>query len=69
MSQADYLGRLGAVCESLSDWPDAAQNWAAAVKLFDGLNRENHLRAPDARAIAERARLAQDRCRRLVSKE
>ncbi len=56
ISLADYQSRLGSIYAGLNQKRSAAQSWKRAVVLYDELEREGHLRAPDVRSDAEKAR-------------
>lgn len=56
MSLADYESRLASIYAAIQQPQQAAQTWTQAVALYDELDREGHLRAPDVRSDAQRAR-------------
>jgi tetratricopeptide (TPR) repeat protein len=58
VSLADYEGRLATIHESMGQRSDAAEDWSRSVELWDSLEREGHLRAPDVKEAAAQAREA-----------
>jgi non-specific serine/threonine protein kinase/serine/threonine-protein kinase len=58
VSLADYEGRLAAIHESMGLMRQAADDWSRSVALWNALEREGHLRAPDVKEAAEQARAA-----------
>jgi non-specific serine/threonine protein kinase/serine/threonine-protein kinase len=66
MSLADYKCREAAIYSAMRQWRNAAQSWTRAVALYDELDREGHLRAPDVRSDAARARAEAARCTQLA---
>lgn len=58
VSLADYEGRLGAIHESIGQRLLAAEDWNRSVTLWNALDQEGHLRAPDVKEAAAQAREA-----------
>jgi tetratricopeptide (TPR) repeat protein/predicted Ser/Thr protein kinase len=56
ISLADYEGRRATIHESMAQGDDAAEDWGRSVALWNGLEREGYLRAPDLKEAAARAR-------------
>src|SRR6185312_1003249 len=56
VSLADYEGRLAAIHESMGQRTSATQDWSRSVALWNALDREGHLRAPDVQKAAAQAR-------------
>ena len=56
MSLADYESRLASIYAAVHQPQQAGQSWKDAVVLYDELDREGHLRAPDVRSDAQHAR-------------
>lgn len=55
-SLADYEGRSAAIHASMNNHRETSQSWQRAKDLYDGLDRDGHLLAEDARKDAEHAR-------------
>lgn len=58
VSLADYEGRQAMIHESMGQMRLAAEDWSRSVALWDALDREGHLRAPDVKESAAQAREA-----------
>jgi len=56
VSLADYEGRRAAIHESMGQRRDATEDWSRSVALWNALDREGYLRAPDVKETAARAR-------------
>ncbi len=56
VSLADYQGKLAAVHESMNDRERAAEDWTRAAALWNALEKEGHLLAPDVQEAAAHAR-------------
>jgi len=56
VSLADYQGRLAAIHESMGQRTWATRAWSRSVALWNALDREGHLRAPDVQKMAAQAR-------------
>ncbi len=67
VSLADYEGRRAVIHESLGQRGRAAEDWSRAVALWNALEREGHLRAPDVKEAAAKAREAMLKSRNVVS--
>lgn len=77
ISMAEFEARLGEVHMSIAEskpkrdgvqhWRDAAEWYARAAARYDALEKEGHLRSPQLRAEADRARHLLVRCRSAVA--
>ncbi len=56
VSLADYEGRRASIRESMGQMDRAIEDWNRSVALWDALEREGHLHAPDLRQAAAEAR-------------
>jgi tetratricopeptide (TPR) repeat protein len=58
VSLADYEGRRAAIHEAMGQRRHAIEDWSRSVALWNTLEREGHLRAPDVKQAAAQARQA-----------